>query len=583
MNCIKNITVKNIKGKDMFSLDFNDLHANKVNLIVAPNGYGKSTIVQAFNSLKPRKLSLNNDDYYKNDPSNLPELKVEFIGDNSGTYYADSSKNELNNDYDIKVINNAVVAKSSYNTAGAHLRIEPITIYDRIPEETSINYNSTNIKSLISCENRILINISSFFENVDNLIILSSIKDPLYKCFDQTRTKNYIDSFLSTIPTGGTAVSIKSSINNDTIETLVSNRNINMVFETLSNCNYFSEFDSVDIVLSMIQIIKWYEINTIRDRNFLKKLIEFEKFKINRKTINEALNSFDTTGRNIKAKKDGNKLIVKFVDANKMSNGERDVLVFLTELFRYSISIKKNKGILLIDEIFDYLDGSNLIVAQYFLSKFLEDQRKKGNLIYPLIFTHLDPDLFKNYYFKKMKTHYLVDATQNSQDSDIVKIIKNRNATDDNDFASKYLLHFHPDNISIPEDIKTIVSNTFPTTTTDFKEAAYYEVTNKYLENQSYNPILVLTGIRIKIEDYIYNKLTAEHKDGFIEEHGAKKKFEFASQYLDIPELLYILQPIYNDTLHLNGNANDLTKIKSSCLKLYNIPIKNIIKKIFEL
>lgn len=561
MNCIKRITIKNIKGKDELSLNFNDLHANKINILVAPNGFGKSTIVKAFDSLKPRSLSLNNDDYYENNSSNLPELEVEFIGDNSGIYCADCSKNELNSDYDIKVINNAVVAKSSYNTAGAHLRIEPITIYNRIPEETETNYSFANIKRLINCESKILKSISSFFDNLDNLILLLSINEHLYKCVSQVGIKRRIERFLSAIPTEGSANVIKGNINDEAIEQLISNSNIAIIFETISNCEFFSEYNKVDLALSMIQIIKWYEINIENDRSFLKKLISYKEYKANKKLLNDYLKIFNTTGRDIKAAKNGEKLVVRFADANKMSNGERDVLVFLTEIFCYSIGIKKDKGILLIDEIFDYLDGSNLIVAQYFLAKFLENQRKKGNLIYPLIFTHLDPNVFKNYYFKKMKVHYLLDATQNSQISDIVKVIENRKASDNNDFASKYLLHFHPDNKSIPDDIKALVSDTFPTMTVDFKDEVYLEVTNKYLTGHQYNPIMVLTGVRVKIEEYVYNKLDDEYKEEFIEIHGVKKKFEFASNYLEIPELLYILQPIYRKPLFSEYERNCISAV----------------------
>ena len=582
MNAIKSIKIKNVKGKDKLSLSFNKLHPNMVNLLVAPNGFGKSTIVQTFNSLKPRSLSLNNDDFYQSNQSNSPELEVEFTGNNHDILIANNRKNDLYSEYDIKVINNAVVAKSAYSTAGADLKIEPIIIYDKIPEKIDTGYNFTTITNNIACNKRIFKNISSFFKNIENLKTLFTIKDSLLKCSTQVRTTNAINKFLNTIPNVGNANVIKNAITIDEIEMLISNNHISCIYSTISNCEYFSNYTNVDIVLSMIQIIKWYEINHELSNDFLKNQISYEEYKINKIVLNERLTIFNTTGREIAAKKDGQKLVVKFVNANKMSNGERDVLVFLTELFRYGINFKKEKGILLIDEIFDYLDGSNLIVAQYFLSKFIEEQRKKENLIYPLIFTHLDPDMFKNYYFKKMKIHYLLDNSQNALQSDIVKVIQSRDIRDD--YTSKYLLHFHPDNIEVPEEISNITSTTFPTTSHDFKLYAYNEVTEKYLSDLSYNPVLVLVGIRLKVEDYVYNLLqTEEQKNKFIEEHSTIKKFEYASQFVNVPELLYILQPIYNDTLHLNGSDRDKEKIKSSSLKLYNIPIKNVIKKIFEL
>ena len=55
MGLISNITIKNIKGfsdKDN-SIDV-DIKSGKINILVAPNGYGKSSITAAFKSLKKK-------------------------------------------------------------------------------------------------------------------------------------------------------------------------------------------------------------------------------------------------------------------------------------------------------------------------------------------------------------------------------------------------------------------------------------------------------------------------------------------------------------------------------------------------
>ena len=115
-----------------------------------------------------------------------------------------------------------------------------------------------------------------------------------------------------------------------------------------------------------------------------------------------------------------------------------------------------------------------------------------------------------------------------------------------------------------------------------FKDFAYKEVIDKYLSGLPYNPILVLVGIRIKVEEIVYNQLPENKKKEFIEIHKTNSKLNFASQYTDVSEVFYILQPVYNDSLHLNDDQGDDAKIKSCSLKLYNIPIKNIIKIIFN-
>ena len=57
MGQITNITVKNIKGfsdRDN-SIDV-DIKSGKINILVAPNGYGKSSITAAFKSLTKSKI-----------------------------------------------------------------------------------------------------------------------------------------------------------------------------------------------------------------------------------------------------------------------------------------------------------------------------------------------------------------------------------------------------------------------------------------------------------------------------------------------------------------------------------------------
>lgn len=58
MNLLKRIKIENIKGKDKFEINFNELTANQPNIIVAPNGYGKSTIATAFKAAQSGKQKL---------------------------------------------------------------------------------------------------------------------------------------------------------------------------------------------------------------------------------------------------------------------------------------------------------------------------------------------------------------------------------------------------------------------------------------------------------------------------------------------------------------------------------------------
>lgn len=81
MNLIKRIKVDNIKGKSSFEIPFADLTANQPNIIVAPNGYGKSTITTAFKSAMHGKMKLDIRDIYQQNADNHPCLEIELLGE----------------------------------------------------------------------------------------------------------------------------------------------------------------------------------------------------------------------------------------------------------------------------------------------------------------------------------------------------------------------------------------------------------------------------------------------------------------------------------------------------------------------
>ena len=56
VNCIKKIRIENIKGKGNLELEFTNLTANQPNIVVAQNGYGKSTIAKAFNQYEKARF-----------------------------------------------------------------------------------------------------------------------------------------------------------------------------------------------------------------------------------------------------------------------------------------------------------------------------------------------------------------------------------------------------------------------------------------------------------------------------------------------------------------------------------------------
>lgn len=134
------------------------------------------------------------------------------------------------------------------------------------------------------------------------------------------------------------------------------------------------------------------------------------------------------------------------------------------------------------------------------------------------------------------------------------------------------------------EDLALKISNDFSYDNISFRTLLYDEITNKYLKDNPYNPIMIIAGLRIKIEELIYSKINNEDKEEFINKHSVINKLNYATDKgVDVEEIFYLLQPLYNDGLHLRGDDNAVnSKIRSCYLKTNNFHIRRMIRKLFE-
>lgn len=164
---IKNIELTNIKGikKKTFVLD---LLPNKPNLLVAPNGFGKSSISIGFNSLKRNKIELESKHYHQDSSVNRPKLTM-VVEDSAGTrkIFANDCDNTLSKEFDIFVINSQLMAKAIKMKIGnnvivkSSLEIAPTILVPTIPFKILFNYNSANEKKKFGFNGKILPNISN--------------------------------------------------------------------------------------------------------------------------------------------------------------------------------------------------------------------------------------------------------------------------------------------------------------------------------------------------------------------------------------------------------------------------------------
>lgn len=69
----------------------------------------------------------------------------------------------------------------------------------------------------------------------------------------------------------------------------------------------------------------------------------------------------------------------------------------------------KDNNILIIDEVFDYLDDANIMAAQFYITDLIKQLKGVGKNIFPIILSHLNPDYYNQHYsFKDLKVYYCV-------------------------------------------------------------------------------------------------------------------------------------------------------------------------------
>lgn len=587
MDIIKSIKIENIKGKAFFNLSFSDLTANQPNIIVAPNGYGKSTLATAFKAAANGRMKLDKSYIYQQNTNYHPKLEIELAGNHAGTFVTTDSESNISNHMTLYTISCPLYAKNTTRrgfdrnvAATADLRVEQVIVYRNIPSKCVIDYQYKNIKSEFGDKSKLFLNISQMLTNYDNIHSLLRIKDSLKKCCCQQGIQKIFKDFLDNCIICGDLKTTKKNITQDLIDKCNSNVNLKALIDCILSMKCKpSEWCYVDSIFTAIQICR-----VITDLTLLNKVEDYLQYKKVRDLIDNRLKLFNTTGREIKTHEDHGKLVINFDRASAMSNGERDVLFFISKLSMFKIAFKKDIGILVIDEVFDYLDGSNLLAVQYYLSELISSIKSSGKILFPIILTHLDPAVFSNYYFKKKKIHYISSFSRTDTNSSMVKMLRLRenNQTDLKNEIEKFYIHY-TDEIHNPSQ-EFINSVGFNYSNIEFRTDLYNEIKNRYLNEIEYDSLKVIAGIRIRIEELVCNQLSNEYQNDFIHEHKTKNKLAFAENNgVIIPELYYLLQPLYNDSLHLRGDDEDVKrKIKSCYLKTDNLHIRRMICMLFE-
>lgn len=585
---ISNITIKNIKGFMDQNNSF-DVHIlpNKVNLLVAPNGFGKSSIAKGFESLNSNRLDLPDDLYHDKNSPILPEISITY---DNNVLSANKDQNTISSIFDVTVINSGLKATAKVRNLPHRviqqgvMEVEDIVLRTSIPRTAHIDYNFLQIKTAFGKNKKVLTNLSEKIaqNGTAQLIIkMYPLLDVLQKRNPKTLTKRIIDQINNQT---GTAETILRDLDEH-------------IFDDLENIGEYQEFQNKvsrlrisDTRFSRFEVffqIIWLYNNRRANLREVKRHEEYINLK---NSYNKIINSIDTTRRNIAAHEQDGKLIVSFPKADTISNGQRDIITFITSLVKFQMNYnEERKQILIIDEVFDYLDDANVVAAQYFLSKFLSMNREN---FYLIILSHITEEHFRGWVLnKKLNTQYIkpIQARAGIGTKTFIAFRDSLKKTNEADYCtlSNYYFHYNPQ--TNEQDLSAIYQARDGLKKKWFKGTNLHSdilpELNKYLRGQeSYDPYAVCFTLRYACEKNIYAQLKNDgERIMFLSKKKTKDKLEWAENAgYDVPVVYYMLGIIFNEAEHITGIEIAQNKERSCVYRLENGAIRQMIIELFN-
>lgn len=544
---ISELKIRNIKGFSNACFNIQIL-PDKPNLLVAPNGFGKSSVATAFASMNTVRMNLQDQDYYKENTSLPPELSVT-VGGQKLT--ADQNKNEIRQQFDVLVIKSGLTPKAKKRFKGSvssSLEIKPITIC-KIPEKAFFLYKVGDYRVAFGSNGKLLPNISGLLKNSYLIDVIERFD--LSK-FGQVRIQSKLKSLIGKInQRNGSAEQIANWIEKNVIDEV---REISLLYE-IGQCLIKRNLanSEVEAFFAAYQIASLYS----QDPKQFNAALDWLKYTSRKANYEELLSHFKSSQwqwAKLEELKNKKTLVIKFPKAHQISNGQRDIITLVAQLHKTLYEGSRKPLILVIDEVFDYLDDANLVAFQYYVTSIIEAYKERNQTIYPLILTHLDPGVFFDFCFNKHKIqiNYL-QATTSGKAKDSLKLIEARDKQGQiKDDLEKYWFHFHTDSYEIAEDEwpghlpdEWRISEVFH----DYTRSELF----RYLEEKNYDPLAVCFAVRASIEKLGYELIAqSDQKKKFLNDvRTTRKKMDFvANSGAEVPESYFLLGLIYNTNLH---------------------------------
>lgn len=570
---IDSIEISNVKGigNSVFKVE---LIPNKPTLVVAPNGFGKSSITAAFASLNSKRLELHKDNYHRGDETLVPNLKLNYTMQNGSLveHEANAQKNELAALFDIHVINSQLISKakklkiSGSMVVTSAIEVQPVVLVKNIPSTAKFSYSYSKAKNDFGNSGKALPNISGLLTNHDLMAKIWTDVD--FSKHSQAGFSKVIEAFKGNLNgASGSKAVVLASVADPDLQSVLSVPFVRGIYDKIKGATTALTSD-VECALAALQIVDIYA----EDRGAFKAAAEHAVYRVEKAAYEQTFSSLRGTWKNIAPKETKDGLAIEFPKANQISNGERDIICFVAQLKKAKLRLRKEKCILIIDEIFDYLDDANLVACQYYLTEMIAELKAEGRQIFPLIMTHLNPGFFRNFTFSEQKTCYLSKSIPT--DKGVEKIIIKRDEASIKTSVSSHFLHYHHEEKDLSAEFSALGLPAALQKSSLFSRHCEKHL-HQYLAGGSYDPLAVCCAVRRKIEEGVYSSLNPVDRATFLSTHKTTPKLEFAqSKGVNVPEIYFLLGVIYNDALHLRENQDNFSALGS---KLANMTIKHMI------
>lgn len=282
---LKVIEIENIKGisRKRFELD---ILPNKPSLLVAPNGFGKSSFAAAFNEMNNRRINLTEDNYHLEDDTLPPRIYIEYERPDLSiaTLEATATTNTISSELDYFVINNPTKPKgigSQYGRASARLEIKDVVLVDRIPDNIGFGNQFRVSQQKFGQNARVLPNPNSALSNLKLVEKLSQNYLALERANGQ-RIQLRITAIIDEINLqGGTADILTDWITANRLNDLKQIEHLNTIGNLIQefDVGYNSEAKSYLVAIQLIWLYNANSNNFKAACNYLNYQLDKQRFE----------------------------------------------------------------------------------------------------------------------------------------------------------------------------------------------------------------------------------------------------------------------------------------------------------------